>query len=148
MTEYGLDLDAGQIVHWLKDDQAAGRRRILQVRATREYAAEPVADPEEAGIGEDREITVLTTIGALEVWPVGVKHPWMLRVRVADVIGSHLPEDESVPEDAEEIGLDAFYRDFIAPDTGTVSVVVESDTPEGKAAFDRVLSEIITDRHE
>ena len=51
MTEHGLDVDAGQIVHWLKDEQVAGRRRKLDTRATREYSTEPVADPDEAGIG-------------------------------------------------------------------------------------------------
>jgi hypothetical protein len=147
MTEYGLDVDAGQIVHWLKDEQAAGRRRKLDIRATREYSTEPVADPEEAGIGEEPEVATLTTTGTLEVRPVAVEHVWVLRVRVDDVVGSHLPEDESVPEDAEEIDLDAFYEDFIAPDSGTVDVSVLAETPEDKHAFDRLLSEMITDQH-
>jgi hypothetical protein len=147
MTEYGLDVDAGQIVRWLKDDQAAGRRRKLEVRATREYADEAVTDPDEAGIGEDQDIATLTTVGTLEVRPLGVEHVWALRVRVDDVIGSHLPEDESVPEDAEEIPLDTFYTDFIAPDRGTIYVSVTTETAQAKTAFDRILSEIITDRH-
>jgi hypothetical protein len=43
MTECGLEVDAGQIVDWLKDEQAVHRRRRLEIRATREYAAEPAA---------------------------------------------------------------------------------------------------------
>ena len=147
MMEYGIDVDAGQIVQWLKDDLAAGRRRKLDLRATREYTAEPVTDRDEAGIGDDQEVAALTTVGTLEVRPTGVEHAWLLRVRVDDVVGSHLPEDESAPEDAEEIDFDAFYRDFIAPDSGTVQVSVLAETPEGKHAFDRLLSEMITDRH-
>ncbi len=147
MLEYGLDLDAGHIVRWLRDDQAAGRRRKLDVRATREYDSEPVAEREDAGIIEELNAAVLTAIGTLEVRSVGVTHPWLLRVRVVDVVGSHLPEDESVPEDAEEIDLDALLNEFILPDRGTVSVSVECETPEGKQAFDRVLSEMITDQH-
>jgi hypothetical protein len=147
MTEYGLDVDASQIVHWLKDDRAAGRRRKLDIRATREYAAEPVADLDEAGIGEDQDVAALATIGTLEVRPIGVEHGWVLRVRIEDVVGSHLPEDGSVPEDAEEIDLDTFDEDFIIPDTGTVYVSLEAATPKGKHAFDRLLSEVITNRH-
>ena len=147
MTEYGLDVDAGQIVHWLKDEQAAGRRRKLELRATREYAAEPVTDLDEAGIGDEQDVATLTTTGTLEVRPSGVEHVWALRVRVDDVVGSHLPEDESVPEDAEEIDLDTFYEDFIVPDSGTVYVSVMAETPQAKHAFDRLLSEMITDRH-
>ena len=147
MTEYGLDVDAGQIVHWLKDDQAAGRRRKLELRATREYAAEPVTDFDEAGIGDEQDVATLTTTGTLEVRPSGVEHVWALWVRVDDVVGSHVPEDESVPEDAEEIDLDTFYEDFIVPDSGTVYVSVMAETPQAKHAFDRLLSEMITDRH-
>lgn len=145
MAEYALDLDAGQIVHWLKGEAAARRRRKLDLRATREYSAEPVpGDPEN---GDEPEVATLTTTGILEVQPVDVEHPWMLRIRVDDVVGSHLPEDESVPEDAEEIGLDDFYEDFIVPDTGTIYVSLVAETPEGKHAFDRILPEIVTDRH-
>lgn len=147
MTEYGLDIDAAQIVHWLKDELAAGRRRKLKIRATREYSTEPVAELDEAGIGEDQDVASLTTIGTLEVQPVDVEHPWVLRVRVEDVVGPHLPEDESVPEDAEEIDLETFNSDFIAPDTGAAYVSLESETPQGKHAFDRLLSEMIVDRH-
>lgn len=147
MTEYGLDVDAGQIVHWLKDDQAAGRRRKLGLWATREYAAEPVTDLDEAGIGDEQDVAALTTTGTLEVRPCGVQHVWVLRVRIDDVVGSHLPEDESVPEDAEEIDLDTFYEDFIVSDSGTVYVSVVAETPQAKHAFDRLLSEMITDRH-
>jgi hypothetical protein len=150
MTEFGLDVDAGQIVHWLKDDQAPGRHRrlgTLEVRATREYAREPVANRDEAGIGEDTDVASLTTTGTLEVRPRGGGHVWVLRVRVDDVVGPHLPEDESVPQDAEEIDLDAFHEDFIVPDSGTTYVWVETETPEAKHAVDRLLAEMITDRH-
>lgn len=147
MTEYGLDVDAGQIVHWLKDDAAAGRRRKLYVRATREYSADPVENPEENGLGDDEEAAVLATTGILEVRPRDVEHVWVLQIRIEDVVGPHVPEDESVPEDAEEIDLDAFLVDFILPDRGTVDVTVKAETVAAKRAFDRLLNEIITDRH-
>lgn len=147
MTEYPLDLDAGQIVHWLMDESSAMRRKKLDVRATREYATEPVAHPGEVGVGEDEEVATLTTVGVLEVRPLDAAHSWIMRMRVDDVVGSHLPEDESVPEDAEEIDLEAFYRDFIAPDTGTAFVSLSAETAQGKGAFDRLHAQIVADRH-
>jgi hypothetical protein len=147
MTEYGLDMTADQVVHWLKDDLAAGRRRKLEVRATREYAAEPVANLEEAGVSEDAEVAALTTVGILEAKAFGVEDSWVLRVRVEDVVGPHVPEDESVPDLPEEIDLDAFDAEFVAPDRGTTYVTLYADTPKAKKAFDRIFAELITDRH-
>ena len=148
MAEYGLDIDAYQILHWLRDEQAAGRGGGFDIRAMREYSSEPLADPAEAGLDEDQDAASLTTIGTLEVRPVGSSQRWTLRVRVEDQIGSHLPDDESVPEDAEEIDLDAFEADFIALDNGTIYVSLDAETPEAKQAFDRLLPEMLTDRHE
>ncbi len=147
MTEYALDVDAGQIVHWLMDDAKSAGRAKLDVRATREYADEPVPSPAEAGIGEDEDVSTLTTVGLLEVRPLESAHRWVMRILIEDVIGPHVPEDESAPEDAEEIDLAAFYRDFISPDSGTAFVSVLSETAEDKHAFDLLLRDIIMDAH-
>lgn len=145
--DYELDLNPGHIVDWLRDDRRSGHWKHLQISATREYGAEAVADPEDAGIGEDQDMSVLTTTGTLEISPAATHDRWVLRVQVTDDLGAHLPEDESVPEDAEEIDLEALQRDFIAADTGTVSVSVSCETRAAKDDFDRLLSEILTDRH-
>ena len=68
-------------------------------------------------------------------------------MRVDDVVGPHLPDDHSVPEDAEEIDLDTFYVEFIAPDRGTIYVSLLAETPQDRHAFDRLLAEMTTDRH-
>ncbi len=142
MSEHEIDVAPGQIVHWLKDDMAAGRRRKLELRATREYLAEPGAPAD-----EDSEVSALSTVGLLEVRPVGVAHPWVLRVRVEDVVGPHLPEDASAPDEPEEIDLDTFFTDFVAPDRGTVFVTLEADDAQAKRGFDRLFAEIVADRH-
>jgi hypothetical protein len=147
MTEYQLDVTAEQIVHWLKDDLAAGRRQLLEIRATREYISEPVANLEEAGLSEDAEVTSLATVGILEVMPSGVEDSWVLRVRVEDVVGPHVPEDESVPDLPEEIELDVFDAEFVAPDRGTAYIALCAETPKAKRAFDRIFSDLISDRH-
>ena len=147
MAEYGLDIDPYQVVHWLGEEQKAGGGDRFDVRAMREYSAEPLADPAQAGLDDDQDVTSLTTIGTLEVRPAGGGARWTLRVRIEDVVGAHLPDDESVPEDAEEIDLDAFEADFIAPDSGTVFVSLEAETPQAKQDFDRLLSRMLADRH-
>lgn len=147
MTEYDIDVAPAQIVHWLKDDIAACRRRKLDIQATREYVAAPVTEAMTDEVEADEAIGVLTTVGVLEVRPVEVAHPWVLRLTVEDVVGPHLPDDESVPEDPEPIDLDAFVEDFIDPDRGVAYATLEAETPQAKRAFDRLLAEMITERH-
>lgn len=146
MTQYELDTAADQIVHWLKDEMASGRRRFA-VRAMREYVSEPVANREEAGLSEDTDANVLISIGTLEVWPVGQDNGWRLMVRVEDIVGPHTPEDESVEDEPEELDLDAFDADFIRPDRGSIFVSVDAETPQAKRRFDRVLANLTSDRH-
>lgn len=146
MTEYELDVAADQVVHWLKDELAAGDRR-MQIRATREYASELVANLQEFGVSQDAQVASLTTIGVLEAKPVGAQSGWLLQVRVEDVVGPHTPEDESVPDGPEEIDLDDFEAEFITPDQGTFYVTVTAETPGAKRRFDRVLGDLIRDRH-
>ncbi len=145
MTEFGLDVAADQIVHWLKDKLVAGR--TFQFRATREYSAEPVGNREEAGLSEETEAASLMTIGELEVWPAGAGDGWCLQVRVEDIVGPHTPEEESVPGRPEEIDLDDFEAEFISPDRVTAYVSVTAETPEAKRRFDRVFADLIRDRH-
>lgn len=145
MTEYGLDVYADQIVKWLKGEIDAGRP--FELRATREYSAEPVDIREEAGLSEETDAASLMTTGLLEAWPAGAEDGWRLQVRIEDVVGPHTPEEESVPDHPEEIDLDDFEAEFIAPDRGTIRVSVTADTPEAKRRFDRVFADLIRNRH-
>jgi hypothetical protein len=145
MTEYQLDVSADQIVRWLKGEIAAGRP--LEIRASREYVAEPLAEREDAGLTEETEAAVLTTVGTLEAWPVGRRDAWRLQLRIEDVMGPHLPEDESVPEEAEDIDLDTFEAEFVKPDRGTAFASVIVDSPASKRSFDQAFRRLVRDRH-
>ena len=72
---------------------------------------------------------------------------WVLRLRVEDAIGSHLPDDGSAPDGPEEIGLDEFTACFLATDDTEASVTLETGTPADGHGFDRVLAGILADRH-
>lgn len=78
---------------------------------------------------------------------MSAQNGWLLQVRVEDVVGPHAPEDESVPDIPEEIDLDDFSAEFIAPDRGTIYVTVDAETPEAKRRFDRMFADLIRDRH-
>ena len=146
MLEYGLEIPADQIFHWLKDELASGRQRFV-CRGTRDYVADVLGKVENTDIDEDYGIQMITTTGTLEISPAGAANGWLLKVYVEDVVGPHIPEDSSVPAEPEEIQLDDFYAQFIAPDTGTVFVTVSAESKSAKAQFDAVLTEIIEDRH-
>jgi hypothetical protein len=146
-VERELDLTPRHLVDWLRAELADGGGRRLEVRATREFFAE--AGPA-AGAALDAEdgMEVMTTVGLLEVAPaIGGAH-WVLRLRVEDRIGSHLPEEGSVPDGPEEIGIEVFEAVFLAgEDEAEASVTVEADSAADGGAFDRVLARIVTDRH-
>ena len=146
MTQYELDGSADQIVHWLMDE-TAGARKSFAMRATREYVSEPAADRGEAGLDDHTGTEVLMTIGVLEVWPTGLNNGWRLQIRVEDIVGPHTPEEESVSDGPEEIDMADFEADFIAPDRGTAFVTLEADTPDAKRRFDRILADVMRDRH-
>lgn len=146
MTRYELDTAADHIVRWLKDEMTEGKQS-LQVRATREYVREPVLDRETAQLDDETDVSSLLTVGVLDVWPAGVEDGWRLRVRVEDIFGPHTPEDESVPTGPEEIDLDDFETNFIAPDRGTAFVSVEVDSAGAKQRFDNIFANLMRNQH-
>ena len=146
VTEYEIDTAADQIMHWVLDELEAGTQP-LEVRATREYSAETEVDLEEAGVSEDAELASLATIGILEVSPIGEPDSWLLRVRVEDIVGPHTPEEDSVSGAPEEIDLEDFIDQFIAPDRGAIYITVDAPTPEAKRHFDRLFANLVRDRH-
>ena len=147
MLEYGLEIPADQIVHWLKDELASGRQRFT-CQATRDYVSDVLGKVEHPEIDEDSGIQSITTTATLEVSPAVATEGWVLKVCVEAVVGPHMPEDGSVADEPEEIQLDDFYAQFIAPDTGTVFVTVSAANQSAKAQFDAVLAEIMQDRHD
>jgi hypothetical protein len=144
--EHDVDLTPQHLLDWLKDDMARGGRERLAVRATREFLTEdgPVST---MGIDADDDISVMTTIGLLEVAPRPGAHHWVLRVRVEDPVGEHLPDDGSVPDGPEEIGLEEFEACFLASEDLSASVTVEAATAADRQSFERVLARMIRDRH-
>jgi len=143
--ERDVDLNPQHLLDWLKADLACGGER-LTVRVTREFLSEdgPVTS---MGIDAEDDISVLTTVGLLEIAPFPGRHHWVLRLRVEDPVGEHLPDQGSVPDGPEEIGLDEFEACFLASDDLSASVTVEAGTAADRQNFDRLLARMTEDRH-
>jgi hypothetical protein len=144
--EREVDLTPRHLVDWLRAELADGGGRRLEVRATREFLAEDGPGADGALDAEDG-MEVMTTVGLLEVAPAAGGARWVLRLRVEDRIGSHLPEEGSVPDGPEEIGIEDFEACFLAGEDAEASVTVEADSAADGGAFERVLARIVTDRH-
>jgi hypothetical protein len=144
--EREIDLTPRHLVDWLKAEFMAGRASRLDVRASREFLAEdgPVAGE---GLDAEDEVAVVTTVGLLEVAPPAGSGTWVLRLRIEDPVGSHLPDDGSVPDGPEEIGLEQFERCFLGADDLDATITLETGTAADGRGFDRLLARILTDRH-
>ena len=142
--EYDLDVDADHLVEWLKQDiQAAGKKRF-DVSASRVFVSGAGGD---SG-GENAEIAEIAAVGVLEVKPMpDSAGRWLLRIRVEDVIGPHLPDNGSVPDEPEELTLAGFEADFIAPDRGTAFVTLEVETGEDEKLFGEFFTDLQSDHH-
>jgi hypothetical protein len=145
--ELEIDLTPRHLIEWLRADLALGSAATLAVRATREFLVEPA--PLAGGdFDEEDEMASVTTVGLVEVTPCDGSGRWTLRLRVEDPLGSHLPEDGSVPDEPEEIGLERFADSFLLDAEPDATVTLEADTAADRRRFERVLARMLADRHE
>jgi len=83
-----------------------------------EYVTDETFVPKEGGY-EETDVEEVTAVGSLEFVPEHRPDSWILRVRVEDELGNRLSVDENALEGPEEINLDQFWDEFIAPERGT-----------------------------
>jgi hypothetical protein len=144
--EREIDLMPRHLVDWLKADLARGGSGQLLVRATREFVAEN-GPATAADLDAEDGIEVVTSVGVLEVAPADGQGHWVLRLRIEDELGPHLPDDGSVPDAPEEMGLEQFERCFLADGDAEGTITLEAGSPADARGFDRVLARILSDRH-
>lgn len=145
--EYDLDIDARHLVEWLKADMRPGGKDRFEIAATRRFVEEPVASGADGASRED-ETSSMSAVGILEVRPkLDSAGKWVVRIRIEDVVGPHLPEEGSVPDEPEDLTLEGFETDFIVPDRGTTFATLEVETEADRDLFVRFASELRTDRH-
>lgn len=145
--EYELDIDPRHLVEWLKADALSAAAGRFEVSATRNFVEEPGVPDSGSSSAED-EAAAMTAVGILEVRPkLDSSGRWVVRIRVEDVIGPHLPEEGSVPNEPEELSLEGFETDFLLPDRGAAFATLEVETEADRERFVSFANELRTDRH-
>ncbi len=151
MDTYSVDVDAGQIVRWLIEEER-GDRRALQVNASRAYLVEaiPSAHRQRRRLGDEEmeDLTEVTAVGNLEIVPRQKSEGWMLRIRVEDALGQRLPEDAPEAQIARDIDITEFYDAYILPGNGTAYVSAEAESPEAWELCQKLLGSIQEDSHQ
>ncbi|MFZ2101516.1 MAG: hypothetical protein WAU86_13220 [Oricola sp.] len=145
--EYELDIDARHLVEWLKADMRASGKDRFEIAASRTFVEDEVVAQTDGASPED-ETAALSAVGILEVRPkLDSGGKWVVRLRIEDVIGPHLPEEGSVPDEPEELTLEGFEADFILPDRGAAYATLEIETDEDRERFARFATELESDHH-
>ncbi|MCP4382208.1 MAG: hypothetical protein GY798_12480 [Hyphomicrobiales bacterium] len=147
MDEYTVDVAPDQVVRWLMAELQRNPD-ALEFRANRTFVAAGVENFEDDGISEDTDVESVAAVAILEVMPARPTKNWILRLRVEDILGEHLPEDHSASEDPEEIELETFDALFVAPGRGILDVALFAETPQAKAEFDAIFVDMLRDRHD
>jgi hypothetical protein len=140
MEDYEIDLPADVVVGWTVQAVKRGGSGLL-TNAWREYVVDESFVREKGGY-EETDVQEVTAVGSLEVVPEHRPGSWILRVRVKDELGNRIPADEDAPAGPEEISLDQFWDEFIAPQRGIASIWVSASGLAEKEAFDHFLTEL------
>ena len=143
MQTISIDIDPGQLVHWLEVECAISPS-TLKITASRSRSAAdiPVRSELHLGDAEREDLSEVATIGALEITPAHDSGGWKLTVIVEDEVGPRLLDGGAGdwPEQAIDLGTFRSGR-------GTANVFAEV---QDAAAVDRVqqlISTIEADRH-
>jgi hypothetical protein len=145
MEVYPVDIDPGQVVRWLKAENAAapGTFRITATRR-REIREIPIRRETHLGDEEREDLREIATIATLEIAPIHASDGWLLSVVVEDEVGPGI--SDGAGEGEQRIDLGTFDREFIRPGRGSANVVAEVENSAAKARVSRLLSAIERDR--
>ena len=148
MESFTVDVDPGQIVHWVMAERDAApsslktsaRRRtdVREIPARREY---------HLGDEEREDLTEVATIATLEIAPAHDHDGWRLTVTVEDELGPRGAADGTGFEAEQQIDLGTFYNEFVRPGRGIANVVAEVDSPSARLDVNRLLASIERNQH-
>jgi hypothetical protein len=147
MQTYPVDVDAGQIVRWMRAESKAGLSRFrITARRSVETRDIPSGETTHLGADEREDLSEVATIATLEIAPAGGTR-WTMRIVVEDEAGPRPIEDEAGAAGERTIDLEQFYSEFIRPGRGIAEVTAQVDSPAAKAQVTRLLSRIESNRH-
>jgi len=149
METYPVDIDAGQVVRWLRKELKADPSRF-RVTGWLSRETEKIPRRRELRLGdEEREdLSEVATVATLDIAPVDGSEGWRLSVVVEDEAGPHI-SDRGPRERAERpIDLETFYREFIRPDRGTANVTAEARDSAARDLLTALIDAIEENRHD
>ncbi len=148
METYPVDIDAGQLVRWLKAecDISPAEFRIIATRASIPQDI-PLRSATHLGDAEREDLTEVETVANLEIAPAHASDGWLLSIVVEDELGPRLLEQKPSGEAEQTIDLGTFAKEFIRPGRGTASVTATVQDAAAKACLAQLIHAIETNRH-
>jgi len=148
MESYPVDMDAGQIVRWLKAETDIAPSE-LRVSARRSAAVQDIPLRSESHLGdvEREDLNEVETIATLEIAPAHASEGWLLSIVVEDELGPRLANGDAGTENEQAIDLGTFAKEFIRSGRGTSSVTAEVQDAAAKARLTELLDAIETNQH-
>lgn len=140
MEPYAIDLEPEQVVTWLSDQSHLDAFNI-GVRATRSYEVAELRGGKSARLSDSDldELGDVVEVGLLEVFPAKRPGAWKISLRMEDDLGPRLPEDDSAPDEEEEIDLRSFIEEFVRGGRGVPLLSAEAED----AAAGRQLAKVL-----
>jgi len=149
MDTYILDLDAGQVVRWLQEEQKAGTLRLrVAARRSRELDELPVQGDLHLGDIEREDLSEVTTLATLDIEPVHASEGWRLSVVVEDEIGPRISDRKGGDDGDLQLDLATFDAEFIRSGRGSANVVAEVEDQEAEERLQLLLDAIEENRHD
>jgi hypothetical protein len=148
MRSYPIDIDPGQLVRWIVEEQAAAPTRF-RTSAWRGAEVRKIPARKELHLGdEEREdLSEVDTVAALEIAPQHASDGWLLTVVVEDEAGPRLPDKRPLAAGKEQVDLRTFYNEFIRPGRGIANVEVEAADEAAEARIAQLISSVEGGRH-
>lgn len=148
METYPVDIDAGQVARWAKDELELkpSTLRIL-ARRSREVRDIPLRQELHLGDEEREDLTEVGTIATLEIAPIHMSEGWVLSVIIEDEAGPRVSLGGEAGTAEQRIDPGTFYHDFIRPGRGILNVFAAVENDTAKDHVNRLISVIETNRH-
>ena len=135
MRVYPVATPAEEIVRWVKEEARSGALDFYE-NAWKEYRIEEEYDRSKYHPDTPKEYDLVAVIAGLDVESRVERNYWILQIRVRHVLGLVHPREEDAYVDDEDLSLDDFEKDFIAPGKGEVTVRLLAETRMAKEHFD------------
>ncbi len=148
METYPVDIDAEQVVRWVKAEYDAAQPAFrITVRRSSEVQEIPVREKLHLGDVEREDLSEVATIATLEIAPLHASEGWLLSVVVEDEVGPRISDREISEAAEQQIDLGTFYNEFIRPGRGSANVIAEVENSAAGARLSGLLSAIEENRH-